>query len=244
MVIAAAQFEGSNDFKANLAAHEKLILEAAQNKVDLILFPEMSLTGYCREEGQSLAFAMNDKRLSSLQKLAKQTNIILIIGAPILIKTALYIGAFIIQPNHSLKVYTKQYLHDGEALFYSSSFNYNPILNLKGEKISLAICADIDHPQHQKQACLNKSSLYLPGIFFSKGGIQKGHDLLCEAAQKYNMPILMSNFTGKHWNLEAGGRSAFWDQYGNLVAELGTQDTGLLIAQKINTDWSTRLMVL
>ena len=54
-----------------------------KSKVDLLIFPEMSLTGYEREEAKQLAFTPNDTRLEKLRQLSHDHNITLVVGAPI-----------------------------------------------------------------------------------------------------------------------------------------------------------------
>lgn len=239
MKIAAAQiFATVGKIDENLAQHERMIKLATEQGVRLIAFPEMSITGYCREQGRELAFSKNDARLIALQKLATQHQIIIIAGAPIALADKLYIGSFVIQPHKEILIYSKQYLHAGEEQFYDASFAYNPILALADETISLAICADIDHPAHAAAAHQNGISLYVPSIFFSEGGIDKGHQLLAQYAKQHAFSILMSNYCGEHWNTKSGGKSGFWDSDGNLLGTLDRDESGLLIVEKQQQIWS------
>jgi len=241
MILASTQIEATiGDLEKNLKHHLKMIDIAAKNNVNLIVFPEMSLTGYCRAEASKLAFTKDDIRLNSLKELASRNNIYIIVGAPINIENNLYIGSFIIQPNSEIKIYTKQFLHDGEELFFKSSFDYNPILKIEEETISLAICADIDVEEHALNAAKNKATIYVPSIFFSEKGIENGHTVLQNYAEKYGFNILMSNYCGKHWNVTGGGRSAFWNKNGEKIGQLNPEKKGLLIAEKENKNWTVK----
>ncbi len=53
-------------------------------------------------------------------------------------------------------------------------------------------------------------------------------------AQKYALPILMSNFCGEYWNTKAGGKSAFWNEKGALIISLNDEEEGLVIVERIN----------
>ena len=153
MIIASAQTKPQNeDINRNLHDHYRLIRLAADNGVKLIAFPEMSITGYVRELAKKLSFIENDSRLDKLRELAVDNDMIIIAGAPIKMDSGLYIGSFVILPDNSISIYTKQFLHAGEDEFYAASFDYNPIINLDGERISLAICADIENPLHADKA--------------------------------------------------------------------------------------------
>ena len=97
---------------------------------------------------------------------------------------------------------------------------------------------------HAKKAFENKATVYAPSIFFSKKGIENGHQTLEAYAKKYGFNILMSNYSGKHWNITAGGKSAFWNTKGEKIKELNTSKEALLIAEKTTTSWSVKSIQL
>ena len=134
MILASAQTNPKRgDITSNLIDHYNLIELASKNQVDLIVFPEMSISGYERENAKDLAFTTTDSRLDKLRQLSIDKKMIVIAGAPILINKDLYIGAFILKPDFSILIYTKQFLHNGEEEYFKSSFDYNPILCLNNE---------------------------------------------------------------------------------------------------------------
>ncbi len=243
MNIAVAQLRPEDrDIDQNLKAHYKLVEAAARYGAGLIAFPEMSVTGYVREAAKELSFTENDPRLNKLRKLACKFKIIIIAGAPVKLDSGLYIGSFIIFPDNTVSIYTKQFLHSGEEEYFSSSFGYNPVIELEGERIGLAICADINNPEHAWNASRAQCSIYLAGIFFSKPAMAEAHSLLSGYAEKHSMAIVMSNFCGKSWGLAAGGRSAVWSEEGKLIAEMDTFAAGMLLARKINGKWTAEVV--
>ncbi len=243
MKLCAAQLECTiGAIEENLEAHVQLIKLAIVNEAGMIVFPELSISGYCREEASSLAFSPEDRRLTILQELAASGNITVIAGAPIRIDERLYIGSFILHPDGSIDIYTKQYLHTGEELFYASSMDYNPKLRIESETVALAICADIDNPQHPADAQCAACSVYVPSIFFSSDGIDQGCEILSHYAKEHSMCILMSNYCGSHWGIEAGGQSGFWTKDGTLVAALDKKTSGLVLASKNEDRWTVELI--
>ena len=238
MILASAQTKPKNDdIKANLIDHYNLIDIASENQVSLVVFPEMSLTGYERENALNLAFTENDSRLKDLRQLSVKNQMVLVVGAPILINQDLYIGAFVIKPDYSISIYTKQYLHFGEEEFFKSSFDYNPNILINKEQISFSICADIDNPLHPKAASKIGATIYISSIFFTPNGIPNAHKMLSDYANRYNMNVLMSNFCGQSWGFDAGGQSGFWDKNGKLIASLNNTDSGLLVIKNVNNTW-------
>lgn len=243
MILTAAQTKPKRgDIEANLLDHYRLIELAAQNGAQLIAFPEMSLTGYERENAQQLAFKKDDSRLDHLKKLAVDNNIIIIAGAPIQIESELFIGEFIISPDNSVSIYTKQLLHEGEDEFFQPSFNYNPMVTIENQRISFAICADIDNPLHPENACKKETDIYIASIFFSPNGIPNAYRDLQDYAQKHKMNVLMSNFSGQSWGYPSAGQSAFWNNKGQLIGQMNDSDSGLLLVENQNDTWMSRVV--
>ncbi len=238
MILAAAQTKPKRgDIDANLLDHYNIVALAAANGAQLIVFPELSITGYEREEAAKLAFTKNDSRLNLLKKLATENNITIIAGAPIQIESNLFLGEFCIAPNNTVSIYTKQFLHAGEEVYYEPSFDYNPLLEIENERISCAICADIDNPKHAENASKKNSSTYIASIFFSPNGIQNAHQSLQNYSSQYEMNILMANFGGDSYGYPAGGRSAFWNNKGELIAQMTNSGEGLLLVEKQDAEW-------
>lgn len=239
MIIAAAQTRPENKhISQNLDDHYRLIELASKHNVQLITFPEMSITGYVREAAAQYALAENDPRLDKLRSLAVAHDIIVIAGAPVKMPSGLHIGSFVFFPDHTQAIYTKQYLHGTESDYFTPNLNSNPQITLENEKISLAICADIDHPEHAQNACKRNSTVYIPSIFFSLKGIPEAYDNLSRYAKTFSLNVLMSNFTGIGWNnTESAGQSAFWNADGQLLASLDQNSTGLVLAQKEKGIW-------
>jgi predicted amidohydrolase len=243
MILAAAQTKPKRgDIDANLLDHYRLVKLAAENDAQLIVFPELSITGYEREDADRLAFTENDPRLDHLKQLAIENKITIIAGAPIRIQSDLFLGEFCIAPNDSVSIYTKQFLHTGEDVYYTPSFDYNPILEIENEIISCAICADIDNPKHPENASKNNSSTYIASIFFSPNGIPQAHQSLQNYSSQHKMNILMANFGGDSYGSPSGGRSAFWNNKGELITQMEDSGSGLLIVEKHDTGWASKIL--
>ena len=230
MKIAAAQLKPVfQDTEANIQSHLRYIDEASKEGVSLIVFPEMSLTGYERELASAMAFEEDDIRLAIFRERAKKYKMLIIAGAPIRIEAQLHIGLFVCTPEGTLRIYTKQYLHTGEEDFFAPSFKHNPLLVHGREKISLAICADIGNPKHPEAAAESETSLYVASIFYSPEGIEKGYEQLGSYAKKHKMQVLMANYAGRSYGMESAGRSAYWNSKGELMGQLNSSEEGLLI---------------
>lgn len=238
MILVSAQTKPLRfNIEANLKQHCYFIQEAAKKGAQLIVFPEMSLTDYERERARELMFTENDSRLDELKQLSKEHSIIIVAGAPVMLQSNLYIGSFVIFPDKPMAIYTKHFLHGSEEDFFQPSFEFDPKFTLQDEYISLAVCADIDHPEHAEEAAKAGSTFYIPSIFFSPGGLPGAYNDLSGYARKYSMNVLMSNFCVEAWGRPSGGGSAFWDNQGNLLAHMNDKDEGLLLVEKDGESW-------
>ena len=244
MILAAAQTKPTRgNIETNLLNHYRLIELAVQNGAQLIAFPEMSITGYERKNAHKLSFKKDDSRLNHLQQLASENNIIIIAGAPIQIEDKMFIGEFVISPDNSVSIYTKQFLHEGEDEFFQSSFDYNPMIIIEEQKISFAICADIDNPLHPENACKRATDIYIASIFFTPNGIPNAYRDLQSYAEKHKMNVLMSNFSGESWGYPSAGQSAFWNNKGELIGQMNDSDSGLLLVENKNDNWTSRIII-
>ncbi|KAF2509354.1 carbon-nitrogen hydrolase family protein [Flavobacterium zhairuonense] len=243
MILAAAQTKPKRgDISANLLNHYQLIELAAQNGANLIAFPEMSITGYERENAAQLAFTKDDYRIDHLKELAVKNNIIIIAGAPIQVENEMFIGEFVISPDNSVSIYTKQFLHEGEDEFFQSTFDYNPMITIENQNISFAICADIDNPKHPENAKNKETDIYIASIFFSPNGIPNAYRDLQNYAEKHQMNVLMSNFSGESWGSPSAGQSAFWNTKGELIGQMNDSDSGLFLVEKQGDDWKSQII--
>ena len=239
MILAAAQTAPVRyNIEKNLSDHYRFIEIAAGNGANLIAFPEMSITGYERKGAREMCFTPGDPRLESLAELAVKHRMIIIAGAPLKIDDKLYIGSLIFRPDHTTDIYTKQYLHTGEELYFDSSLAYGPLISLNDECIAPAICYDIEVPQHVQAAKNSGCTIYLSSIYYTPNGMEQAHRLLGQYARQHHINVLMTNYTGQPWETPAGGKSAFWDKTGSLVTALDGQSPELLIVKKEQNGWS------
>ena len=83
------------DVGENIKRHKVLIKRAADKDVDILLFPELSLTGYELDLAEEEAMTFFDERLRPLLKLSVAHDMVIVAGAPVRIDNSIYIGAFV-----------------------------------------------------------------------------------------------------------------------------------------------------
>ena len=73
----------------------------------VVVFPELSLTGYELARAAELAFEPLDTRLEPLLALARRAQVTLVVGAPVRLEGWLHLGAAVLDADGGLEWYTK-----------------------------------------------------------------------------------------------------------------------------------------
>jgi len=231
-VFVAAQFSSvRGDIEGNVKGHIKLIEKAAKHGAALIVFPELSLTGYEPDLAESHHLEPSDTRLGAFQEIADKHSIKILVGAPWREEENVHIAAFLYQQGVVPQVYTKHHLHEGEEVFFEPG-SRGLSFDVPGEKVSVAICADIAHPEHAQKASIKGATLYAAGVLITPGGYEADASLLQGYSEEHNMMVVMANYASPSGGFESAGKSAIWDQLGNLMAVAPPQGEALVIVSR------------
>ena len=220
------------DIKANMEHHKKLVSLAVNKGSGIIIFPELSLTGYEPELAAELATTPDDSRLADLQQLSDDDNITIGVGIPTKHEHGTCISMIIFQPQKEVISYSKKHLHTDEHPFFTSGENIS-LLPGYTPGVALAICYEISVPEHSEHAYKNGASIYIASVAKSASGVEKAVEQLANIAKKYSMTVLMSNFIGQCEDYQCGGKTSIWNNEGMLTAQLDDATEGILI---IDTD--------
>jgi len=111
-VAAATPVAHTADPKANADEHHALIRQAGEQGVDLIVFPELSLSGYAIDDllMQDALLAEVERQIAVLAEVADEAGVVAVIGAPVRNGDALYNCAVVLGSGAVLGVVPKTYL--------------------------------------------------------------------------------------------------------------------------------------
>lgn len=216
------------DIHANIVQHKKLIALAVELEANLLVFPELSITGYEPELARELATTQDDERFDDFQLISNGSKVVMGIGVPIQAGTGIMIGMVIFQPNKPRQTYNKQYLHADELPFFVAG---DTPLFLDGEKdkIAFAICYELSVPEHAIDAVTHGANVYLCSVAKTAAGAAKAIETLAGTARSHHMAVLMSSCVGHCDNFDCGGRTTVIDDEGQLLAQLDDCHEGILI---------------
>jgi predicted amidohydrolase len=255
--IAAAQtIPVGGDVAANLEQHLRLVDVAAEAGPQVLLFPELSLTGYELDLADELAFSLDDPRLGPLALAAASRSMTLIVGAPVRVGARLYLGALIVSPDRTVALYTKHHLGafspsvspDGvvppaEATVFVPG-DANPLVRLGGHTAAVAVCADTGRASHVQQAAERGATTYLASVFVIPADLERETATLRAYAARHAMCVARANFGGPSGGLASAGQSAIWSDTGEPLAWLESAGAGVVVARESRAGWRARTIAL
>ncbi|MEW5856235.1 MAG: carbon-nitrogen hydrolase family protein [Cyanobacteriota bacterium] len=220
------------DIQSNIDNHKKLIELAVFNEADIVIPPELSLTGYEPELSKELATNKDDSRFGDFQMIADTKQITIGVGVPTKNNIGICISMILFQPNKARQMYSKKYLHSDEEEFFISGQNYTGIIDNK-TTIALAICYELSVPEHSENAFKSGAKFYIASVAKLVDQVDKAIETLSNIATKYSMTVFMSNCVGKSEGMKCGGRTSIWNDKGLLLGQLDDTHEGIII---IDTD--------
>lgn len=230
----------AGDVPANLVNHVAAVYRAVEFGADLVLFPELSLTGYEPALAKQLAAPMNDSRFDPLQMLSDSHAIVICAGMPLVVDTGVEIGMLLFQPRSPRQTYSKQLLHADEFPYFVGG-NGQTLLRKAGHTLAPAICFESLQAQHAEAAADLGADVYLASVAKSAAGVAKAYVHYPLIAKQHNMTVVMANCLGPSDTFIAAGRSAVWNSQGEFVRQLDDQQEGILVFDTITQQVATAI---
>ena len=229
MKICVAQMRPiKGNIEKNIETHQTFIASAIAHGADMIVFPELSLTGYEPTLAKGLATTQEDERLRVFQTLSDENQITIGIGLPTRGETGILISMVIFQPHQARQTYSKQMLHADELPYFVNG--ERQIVLTAGETIvAPAICYESLQSEHAASAVEQGANVYVASVAKSANGVAKAFKHYPTIAQKYSIPVLMANCLGPCDDFEGVGQSAIWNQNGVLMGQLDETTEGILL---------------
>lgn len=241
MRVAAAQIETTlGHVAANLRKHLDWIERARAASVDLLLFPELSLTGY------GLAASARDIALS---RDAAPTREIANAAGPMAVAFGfvesgqdgrLYNTAMTIRGGDALSVHRKVNLPGygrlEEDRWFATGSRVDTFALAPGWTAATLICADLWNPALVHLAASRGADLVLAPISSALEAVEgfenpRGWSVALDFyAMMYGLPTVMANRVGSEDDLTFWGGSRVVDAFGRTIARAG-DDEALVIAE-------------
>jgi len=235
--IAAAQCPSvAGNIEQNIQLHLQFVDAAIQQQVELLVFPELSLSGYELAFAERCRIHPSDPRLTPFRQRAIQHQMTIAVGAPVDSGDGLpELGAIIFSP-YGVTTYAKQHLHGPENQFFKAGAASRPI-KVKELPVAMAICADTNHTSHARAAVEAGAHIYAAGVMFSEAGYPADAAQLETYAQSSNMAVLMANHCAPTGGSVPAGASTIWSPGGAVLGRADSNTPALVIAQERASQW-------
>jgi len=226
LVVAAAQPACvSFDVPANVAAHAELV-RAARARV--VVFPELSLTGY---ELEAPVLSPDDAVLQPLLAACGETGSVALVGAPVGEEERAHIGVLAVSGAGAAVVYRKVWLGAAETARFTPG-EAPAVLAVDGWRLGLAVCRDMGIAQHAADTAALGMDAYLAGTLEH---VEDGEVQVARArrvAEAHGVWVVVASFAGSTGGGygDAVGCSAIWAPDGSVLAGAGPEEGAVVRA--------------
>jgi len=237
--LALAQISSKRESKSeNLLKIEKLTLKAKQQGADLIIFPEMSLTGYVLlDQVYELAETIPGPSTQEIEALAKKTGMHIILGMPELsekTQATVFNTAVLVGPQGFIGKYRKMYLPTHSVFEEKRYFRpgYLPAaFQTDLGNIGLTICYDVFFPEVFRLTRLKGAQLII--CISASPAVRRSYfEILTSARALENTAFLAYvNLAGVEDGLQFWGGSRLVSPTGDVVAKAKYDEEDFVICE-------------
>jgi predicted amidohydrolase len=219
LAVAAAQPPCvSFDVAANAAEHASAV-RAARARV--VVFPELSLTGY---ELSAPAVAAGDARLAPLVEACAETGSTALAGAPVDGPAGPHIAMLAVDEAGTRVAYRKMWLGTAEAERFAPGPD-PAVLEVDGWRLGLAICKDTGVVRHASDTAALGIDVYAAGVLEAAEDAPVLDERARRVTGAHRVWVVLASFAGSTGGgyAQAAGRSGVWDSDGAPIARAGSE---------------------
>ena len=207
------------DVAANAEAHAAAVRSA---EARVVVFPELSLTGY---ELEADTIAPGDQRLSPLVEACRDTGAVALAGAPVDGDAGRpHIAMLAVDGDGASVAYRKMWLGDAEAERFAPG-ERPAAYEVDGWRLGLAICKDAGVERHAAVTAALGIDAYLAGTVKLADEAELQRERAARVASEHGVWVAVASHAGPTGGgySETAGRSAIWTPDGAPVAEAGAE---------------------
>jgi predicted amidohydrolase len=226
------------DIPANVAVAADLVRRAGARGADLLVLPELFLTGYELSgiaaapttyalelpDDAADAAASLDVRFDPLAVACAETGTAVVVSAPTRAggSGGLRISAVVLgRDGRYAARYDKQHVDAVERAAGFEAGVAGCTLDIDGWRLGLGVCWDSSYPEHARAAALDGCHAYLVSAMFGQGhGAHKRATLGPARALDNACYVVVANHNGPSGPLHGCGHSAIWNPDGTLLVDI------------------------
>jgi len=230
------------EIEQNIEKHITLTKQAIKEKANLVLFPELSLTGYSLGKNlEEVSRRYGDPIFAPLVELSKKITVVagfveLGFAAQIHNSSIVFSGGEVSFLHRKLNLPTYGQLEEGK---HFAPGRYLETLNLQDPwQVAVLICSDLWNPALVHLAVVKGAILLLNPVNSADATVSldfsnpEEWDLVLNFySRMYGVPILMANRVGEEEGINFWGASRIVDARGREVAKAGSSSEELITAE-------------
>lgn len=222
----------------NIAAFDQVCAEAKANGADLVIFPEMALTGYNigAERIRQLAESADGAMVQHLCKMARRHDLGLLCGFPEAEGEQVFNAAALIHASGEvMSVCRKAHLFgDVDRAAFSAADRLCPLVQFEDWSLGLAICYDVEFPELVRAYALKGADAVLVPTANMLPYTGIATRVVPARAEENEIYVAYANRVGKEGAFEYCGLSCVTGPDGVDVARAGRRED--LILAEISKD--------
>ncbi len=167
----------AGDYKKNLESSISFISKASQKGADIIVFPEMNLTGYVAgSDIISISKTINEEIVNLFSGLAKDYKIAILAGlAEKTSSNNIYASHLVFNPDGTYGIYRKIHTAPYEKDFFTPG-NKVVVFNSNGFIFGVQLCYDAHFPELSLSMALKKADVIFIPHASPRGSSQQKYD--------------------------------------------------------------------
>jgi predicted amidohydrolase len=213
--------------KVNIETMRRIVAEHPE--ANLVVFPELFLSGYTLTDIDELAVQMDGPELKRVTDMARESSTALIFGAPERVSDGIANSAFCVDEQGTIAaVYRKVQLYGGEESDAFVAGDELLIVELCGLKMGLMICFDVEFPEVARSLAQAGAEM-LVTISANMAPFGNDHAVFVSArALENGLPHVYVNQVGPVENLTFVGGSVVVSPDGEIDAQAGSAEEAIL----------------
>jgi omega-amidase len=236
MKVAAAQISCSlGDSKANLLKVRDFSTRAKQSGVELIVFPEMTDTGYAMPVIRDHSSSWTSGFVPGLQEIARQFSLAIVCGVSERDGSSIYNSlVFVDQQGQTAAKYRKTHLYAVAPVEEQNCFAAGDTFGsfaLSGLRFGFSICYDLRFPEMYRNLVVEQNvDAFIVSSAWPFPRVEHFRTLALARAIENQSYVIASNRVGKDDDLWFCGSSAIIDPRGVVVASASADREELITA--------------
>lgn len=206
------------DVDANEATAEAILSEARATGCDLVVFPELFLTGY--HIGDEAASLTTEAEAALDRLRAATTDLVAVIGTPVHGDTGIRNTAVVVDDQELLGRYDKTHLWGVEPDVFEPGHEF-PTFDTSAGTLGVQICYDVEFPEVSRSLAMNGAETLVTISANMRPHVKDQELYHGTRALENGCPHVLCNRVGEERGVDFFGRSGIVTHRGRRILALG-----------------------